>query len=236
MLKQRLPKKISRWHLIFVLLCLVVFGHQNTEAQSSQPVEIPTSPVDLEKLPPALVELNELMASSASFKARFIRSVYVKGSKTPVSTQGRLVFDTELGLLWQVLDPYKEALWLSRDGVFYLSSNGKEKIFEDPGVFGKVQEFVEGRYKDLAANGELSFGDLKGRWEMRMDPQSGTLAGRVVEIRLRGFRGLLSWVRIQEKDETVTSIRVYDLQRYEHSLGEPQFFYLEPREDFLPLQ
>jgi len=224
--------------LLFDCVFVFAFGGSPSRgfAELPLPVDIPAKVVDLGSLPKEMVELNELISSSVTFKARFIHSVYPQGSSVPQSTQGRLVFDSEYGLLWQVLNPYKEALWLSQDGIFRVSSSGKEKLIEDSGVFGKVREFIEGRYSDFSAEGPMYFGAVKDQWEIRVSPQVGVIAAKVSEIRIRGIRGLLSWVRIVQKDKTVSSIRLYDMQRYEQSLGESQFFFLEPQDDFLPLK
>ena len=160
--------------------------------------------------------------------------MYKLGIERPVNSEGRVVFDVEKGLLWQTLSPYKEALWVNQDGVFHLSSQGKERVGDDPGFYRKLQEFSQGSMAKLGSEAALYFGVKEELWEIKVVPQSGVLAANVAEFRIRGSRGVIYWVRLFLRDKTVMSIRLADFQRYKDSFGETEFFFLEPRRDFIP--
>lgn len=203
-------------------------------AELPPPEDFPGALVNYENPPKELKELNGILSQEAAFQARFLLSVYKLGIERPVNSEGRVVFDVDKGLLWQTLSPYKEALWVSQEGVFQLSSQGKERIGDDPGFYRKIQEFSQGSMAKLGSEAALYFGAKDDLWEIKVVPQSGVLAANVAEFRIRGSRGVIYWVRLALRDKTVMSIRLADFQRYKQSLGETEFFFLEPRRDFVP--
>ena len=213
---------------VSLLSVFCIWGPWVLSAALPEPTDYNSVLIDSGSLPEELVELNGFMAESLSFKAKFIRSNYVAGIDIPVSATGYLLYDATRGLLWQTVDPYREALWVSQDGVFKMDAKGKEKVAEDPGVYLKVQEFIEGQMSAFGADGQLYFGTKKDSWELRFLPQGGALAGQLSEIRIQGSRGVLWWIRIVQKSKTVISIRLYDFQRFKQAMGETEFFNLKP--------
>lgn len=187
-----------------------------------------------DQVPKELKEVIALMSPENAFKANFLMSVYSKGSLRPTNTKGRFTFDNIKGLLVQIADPEKDALWINQEGIFRMDTKGKHHLSEDPGIFNKLREFFEGRMDELGREAKLSFGAQEKEWEVVVEPEGGALGGRVEQMRFRGSRGRLFWVRILEKDLTVTSIRLYNFQRYPYPLGDTEFFYLEPVQNFLP--
>ncbi|MDT8447409.1 MAG: hypothetical protein RRB13_11010 [bacterium] len=218
------------WYLLAGLLWFTPLAW----AELPPPVDFEVKPITAGELPKELREVVGLMSPENAFRANFLMSTYSKGSTRPVNQKGRFTFDNAQGMLVQTIEPEKEALLISQEGVFSLDTQGKHHLAEDPGIFPKLREFFEGRFEQLASEAKLRFGTQDYQWELIIEPESGTLAGRVTQMRLRGERGALLWVRIAEKDLTVTSIRLYSFQRFKHPLGETEFFYLAPVQDFIP--
>ena len=214
---------VRLWAILLLLLPLLAF------AQEPVPDPFKPQPVDLAKPAPVLEEVVARLVKAKAFEANFLLTRYPKDGSRPQKTRGRLVFDNNLGLLWQVQEPARENLWLSVSGLYRLTSQGPELIGPDPGILPLLQDLASARLDKLSQSASLTFGESKEEWELTAKSSNGPAYELFSSVKVRGNRAVIFWIQIERKEGEILSLRLYNLQRFPESMDKARFFFIQRR-------
>jgi hypothetical protein len=137
--------------------------------------------------------------------------------KRPLITTGRLTYSRQLGVLWQIDQPYRMSYVLGEERIVEIGSDGVRRergLREVPGLaqVGRVFRALLGantaalqEYFDVAVQGDTS------KWEITLKPRQAQLAQFLTGMQLSGAR-FVEAIRIDEVGGDSTQIRLRNTQ------------------------
>ena len=142
-------------------------------------------PVFAEKSPAAL-SLSQPQSQAIALNTvpiatgHFIQRKYFKILKQPITSQGELYFDVNLGLLWQTNKPLYSALLLKANGLFTENSSGVSQELKGASVLSQVLlDILSGDSDKISANFSVNISEDKHC--LSLSPQLPQLA-KIINI------------------------------------------------------
>lgn len=147
------------------------------------PVELFTAKACNPAEEPALIKMYEKF-NKATIAAEFIQKSFVKALNKELLCRGKLIFIPNKGILWETTSPYKQCLYITRNGEVF------EKDNPDPvGVFrygNLMGEMIHCGAEKLSEAFELYFWENGSNWFLGLKPKKRAMAKFISNIIITG--------------------------------------------------
>jgi hypothetical protein len=175
-----------------------------------------TAPSTLAEGAPSLADISAQLAKSPLLRADFLQERKLRVLTRSLASQGRLLFVSGQGVLWQVTAPQPAALVI-KPGEVIDFTDGKARplaIGESPVFHTLVQVFLaalSGDLEGLAETFELAPARSEQGWHLALTPKASDLAALITSIELGGNQ-FVEEILIAEASGDSTLIRISDFR------------------------
>jgi hypothetical protein len=148
-------------------------------------------------------------------RAQFTLTKQMAALKRPLVTTGRLVCMRQLGVLWQIEQPYQISYLLSDERIVEISTDGARKergLREVPGLaqVGRVfRALLSANTSTLHEYFEVAAHGNPGKWNLELKPRRSQIAQFLVKLQITGGR-FVETIRIVEVGGDTTVIRFHN--------------------------
>jgi outer membrane lipoprotein-sorting protein len=162
---------------------------------------------------PLLEGLRVQLARHAVVRADFTQEKRIQGMTRPVTSEGRLLFSRDQGVLWQIERPYRAAYLLTGTHMIEVAADGTRRavaVADQPGLAEVSRVFRAVLGADTAALAEqfrIEAAGTLARWQLRLTPRADALKKAIPQIVLSGGE-FLERVELDEAAGDRTLIRL----------------------------
>ncbi len=140
---------------------------------------------------PSLAELSVQLRQNPLLRADFLQERKLRVLNRPLASQGRLLFVSGQGVLWQVIAPQPATLVIKPDEVIDFSDGNARPlaIRESPVFHTLVQVFLaalSGDLEGLSVTFELDLTGSERGWNLSLTPKNSDLAALLTTIEFSG--------------------------------------------------
>ena len=167
--------------------------------------------------PDTLARIGAHIEQHPVIRCEFTQTKTLAAMKRPLVTTGRLVYSRQLGVLWQIEQPYRMTYVLAPDKIVEIGSDGsrRERGLRDVPGLAQVGRIFRAMLSANTAELEQYFsataqGDTK-KWEITLTPRQPQLAQVLTGLQLSGGR-FVDAIRMSEAGGDSTSIRFHNPQ------------------------
>lgn len=163
--------------------------------------------------PDQLTRIGNQIQQHAVIRAEFTQSKQMAALKRPLVTSGHLVFSRQLGVLWQIEQPYRISYVLGEERIVEIAADGTRRergLREVPGLAQVGRVFRALLSANTAMLGDIFDIDVHGdpaiQWGLELKPRQAQLAQFLSALKLSGGR-FVDTIDITEGSGDLTRIR-----------------------------
>lgn len=160
---------------------------------------------------PALIRLYEIFSRDTALSAEFTQKTFVKALNKELVSKGRLIFVQDKGVMWETRSPFKQRLYITKDGEVY------EKDKSSPvGVFryaGLLSEMINSGVDKISNAFDVYFSGNEKKWSVGLKPIKRVIGKYIKSIVITGDQnGKITEVSVMGNDIKITEINFQNHQ------------------------
>jgi hypothetical protein len=174
-----------------------------------------------------LADIDRLLAGSEILRADFVQERHMTVLEQPLTSQGRLTFSADEGVLWSILEPYPVVILLRRDEILEWADDGTSRRLNAGGnpIYVALADVFLSALAGNATGLTRTFTaspTIDGEtWRLELVPQDALVGTAIDRIELSGARYVES-VRIVESRGDETLIRFSNFSEQPGTLDESE--------------